>query len=131
MNTIFAMVFILYGLCFPNVANPEFHGESTIGYELQRDWAFSTVELQYHFDLWKFQNFIYGGVEAYVLMNGIKPSEMIRASFPIGMETSYNWAFIRYEHKCDHAFHSSRAELGHTEYSVDYSYTKIMIGVKW
>jgi len=135
--TICVVAFWLLLFGYWRVAEPaELHGDASIGYDIEKDLTFTTVELNYEFDIWKLNNYMWIGADTYFITSDFIPKAMTRAVFPIGYKIAYKSVFLQIEHFCTHSFYRevqgykwSNEHLEH--YNWNSSGTKISAGVQW
>lgn len=130
MKWIWGLIFLL--VFIPVLAIAEIGGEASVGYDLKKDIGFTKLELNYVFNLWKIEGFLWAGVNTYMIVEKGLPKYMLRAVYPIGIETTFPPLFIRFEHFCSHPFkYNYESKYNTYEYLWTESGTILSIGVKW
>jgi len=126
---IFSIVLMLF--VFVNIhLVAGFGGEASLGYDIENNLAIGKFELNYLFNIWKFNNELWIGAYNYMILDKLLPAAMVRSVFPIGYRISYDPVFLELEHFCSHPY---RWEKGFPSegYFWEESGIIISIGVKW
>ena len=125
------LIIILILMFLPISAFAEIHGFFEMGKTVENEWAKAEMELQYHFDIWKFHNQIYGGWETWFIFNELIGSPF-RDIYHLGYKIEYKKLYAEIEHFCNHPVYSS--------YNIGWWYdnikgqgrlTTISVGVNW
>jgi len=118
-------LFILFLiLCPPKAPAGEIHGNFEIGKDTDVPEAYAEIELSFDFDLWVFQNSVYGGWLTWMTLpaEGLTMDGIVYDLYTIGYRIAYEDIYLQIEHYCRHP------ELMDTS---DESKSTITIGIRW
>ena len=102
----------------------EIHGYFETGCDIDKPEAYAEIMISLDFDLWIFQNSIYGGWLTWFELpdEGIYMNGIIYDLYTIGYQVTYKQFYIKLEHFCRHP-----EELNHS----DQSKSIIAVGVRF
>ena len=123
--TILIMLFILCLLFIPMLADAgEIHGNVEFGRDPETPNAYAEIEISFDFDLWVFQNSIYGGWLTWFTLpdDGLVMKNVLYDLYTFGYKIFYHEFYIDFNHYCRHP-----EELN----GADVSISTIAVGVKF
>jgi len=108
----------------PKAPAAEIHGFFEIGKDTDIPEAYAEIELSFDFNLWIFQNSIYGGWLTWMTLpsEGLIMDGILYDTYTIGYRIAYEDIYLQIEHYCRHP-----EELE----TSDESQTTITIGIRW
>lgn len=104
----------------------EIHGSFELGSLIIHRKAFSKIDISYNFNIWKFENQIYGGWETGFILPqyGIIMEKILYDIYLIGLKTKVKNIYFKAEHECKHMEDDKK-------WRDNYSKTILVIGIEW
>lgn len=109
----------------------EIHGNFEIGTDIMNKESFAFLGIEYHFNIWKLKNVIYGNITTGLIFTG-SSNYPYSTTYEIGNKIIFNSFYIDFNALCRHSTYSDYNRLWWNENLKNQKTLRtISIGIEW
>lgn len=121
----------LYAIAEINPFNGEIHGNFEVGTDVKNKDSFTSLGIEYHFNIWKFKNIAYGSITTGLIFTGFS-NYPYSTTYEVGNKVIYNNFYIDFNALCRHSTYSYYNRLWWNENLENQKTIRtISIGIEW